>query len=1280
MRARGRGQCATVRWVVRRMHVTRAVQRIVATVALVGAGLVGAVSCRPTAQPSAPIEPGFDVRQTPMPVEAVAVGDPWDTIGTRRFRHARAEWIGATADGRYVATASYGTVRWFAYPSGEARGTIAIRSGDAALSRDGSLAVAAVDGGVAIFDAGGTTPRCSSDAVAWPEAIAFSDDGAWVAIASDQGTDGSPPRLVAIDGRTCALLVTHTFAAKNVHGVAAFGDATPTLAVAADSGLWLAPRDGGAPNVTRFDGELRALATMPGGGLLSIGDGGTLREHGRDGSVSTQWSLSKGSTPRSLAVTADGRSALLTHYSDVMRLVDLATGQVRWRREVPGYSAGATLAAGDTHVLAISHDAAVRRYRVSDGMPEPLAVDGATLPMPQIVTTHDGQGTLVIRDNAVLRLDVDTATVTRRFDPVHYELSALAAGGGRVVAGLSDGSVAWWRADGTSEATLFVAGDPVTSVAVDPDGQGAAVVARHRIVVLDLEAGTVQRVVPTPDQSWTALALSPDKQRIVVGDTMGVVHAYDRSTGQGIGNGEVDYASSIRGLVYDASGRRLLAVGSALMSLEADRLTPQWSVEGYGRSFRSAAWSPDGATIAAADDSGAVWQLDATTGRAIAAAERDDERLTAVAWHAEDSLLLARTDTTLVRRRRDSLSAEHRLITEIERAGDDDDAPLSPLPVAKASWLRAVPDCGSQLRDDEQQPLPACATRRFGRRAWSLPDIANTIRFSNDGTRIWVGTDDEMVLLDARSGLVVGRHVGGGSGTAVPAGDGRTLAVRAIEGLVIWDGVNDVPRSAPIPVDQGSPIGVAVADGGKAAAYWYEGGALHLWRRSRAAPATTSTLALPDTIVEAAFVSADQLAVVTRSGAGWISTQPQGARTLLSHGLEADGARVAPNGTIAVWSNGQGRAMLSKGTAVTLSWPHDLTELLDAAPAANAWVADRLDVVHDETSTVVLHGETRRPSPLVGDPDALGISSDGTRIAVASERRLSVVDGDTLLPIDPGASDMSAVDVVTANTTTTTALVEGAVYRWPNAGGDPIRVSVPEFGYRDAVLSPNGRVVAGVMTDDETTLHVIDLQSGARHNTRIIDADVMAVSDDGRRVLLVRRVPDQIVVYDVSRGRTRRIVSAAGEVAMSADGAVVAAAGARGVVVVGPGKARTTLPPPDADALVDCLSLSPDGSRLAISGNGQTQVVAVSSGRVIGRVPAGGCGMAMSWDGSRVALTVYGERVDVWQTDPPSLVASLRGERGGLDGIRFQAGSNSRLVAIDGASGTALQFDLQRLQ
>lgn len=250
---------------------------------------------------------------------------------------------------------------------------------------------------------------------------------------------------------------------------------------------------GAAREVLLFhDGQVNAVAVLPGGGYATAGEDGRIALWDEGGTEPVRSLEGHAGPVSSLAVSPDGDLLASASWDGTVRLWPLAGG-------------------GDARVLA-GHQGNVNAVAfLSDGRLASAGYDGSLIRWP---VEDDGP-----------------PAVTTMPAP----LNALAAlPGGRLAAGAADGHVRLIDGTGAVVADTEIDTTPVVALAVSPDGERLGVACLPGAVTI-LDADTLDRMRRIESGSllvWS-LAFTPDGNALLAGGSDRVVHRVDLAGGAG---------------------------------------------------------------------------------------------------------------------------------------------------------------------------------------------------------------------------------------------------------------------------------------------------------------------------------------------------------------------------------------------------------------------------------------------------------------------------------------------------------------------------------------------------------------------------------------------------------------------------------------------------------------------------------------------------------------------------------------------------------------------------
>ncbi|MGQ7792140.1 c-type cytochrome [Faunimonas sp. B44] len=309
----------------------------------------------------------------------------------------------------------------------------------------------------------------------------------------------------AVAGSACAAALLLQGVAPG-HGAELRGHGGPVRSLAVDSEggrvisgsfdtaiiVWSATV-GAAERVLRFhDGQVNALAVLPGGGVASAGEEGRIALW-QPGATTPERVLEGHTAPiAGLAVSPDGKSLASAAWDGTVRVWPLRGGEPRI---LEGHSGNVNAVAflADGTLVSGGYDLTVRFWR-----PDDWSSSVATLPSP-----------------------VNTL---------------VAVGPDRLAAGSADGRVRLLDRTGVILAEAEISATPVIALAASPDAKRlAAGGLRGAIAVLDSDRLERERDLVGPGLPVWSAAFAPDGKTLFTGGSDRVVRQWNVETGAHLG-------------------------------------------------------------------------------------------------------------------------------------------------------------------------------------------------------------------------------------------------------------------------------------------------------------------------------------------------------------------------------------------------------------------------------------------------------------------------------------------------------------------------------------------------------------------------------------------------------------------------------------------------------------------------------------------------------------------------------------------------------------------------
>lgn len=214
---------------------------------------------------------------------------------------------------------------------------------------------------------------------------------------------------------------------------------------------------------------------------------------------------------------------------------------------------------------------------VWDGAGVPQVLDGHAEAVTSLYALADDLLVSGARDRTVRVWDLSTGRSRTLTGHRFWVTRVGAAGGGDVVTAGEDGRIIRWAGSGTAAAwTLDVVREPIWGLGCDRMGHRAVAGAAGATWLVDLEAGTAERLDDLGSATFRAIAVAPDDRTVALGDDSGRLLLYDldaravRATLCESGPGYLSVAASApdRAVVGRADGGVELVTGASRTVVE----------------------------------------------------------------------------------------------------------------------------------------------------------------------------------------------------------------------------------------------------------------------------------------------------------------------------------------------------------------------------------------------------------------------------------------------------------------------------------------------------------------------------------------------------------------------------------------------------------------------------------------------------------------------------------------------------------------------------------------
>ncbi len=329
-----------------------------------------------------------------------------------------------------------------------------------------------------------------------------------------------------------------------------------------------------------------------------------------------------------VALSPDGRTGYLAgHENGTVRGYDLDTGKETVVYRPPaGKPYGVVLLPGGTRAVSSTRDGAIDVWNTKTGMTITQLRPAGVPVMPRLAVSPDGKQFGATLGDAVTVWDTEKLEKVRDVKVSAGPLSLTFHPDGRLLVGCSDGRLRAWDAEGQSVGTSATRPEPMTAVAVSPDGTKVWTGDDNGHVrtwdAADFKPGAD---FPAHDGRVWEIVFSPDGTRVLTGSLDQTAALWDAATLKRVRTfrGHIEDVTSA---AFRADGAQVVTAGDGTMRVwdatrdaEARVFTPP-RPPGFpaGRTIPviSVAFSPDGKHLAASSGVGVgVWEV--ATGRPV---------------------------------------------------------------------------------------------------------------------------------------------------------------------------------------------------------------------------------------------------------------------------------------------------------------------------------------------------------------------------------------------------------------------------------------------------------------------------------------------------------------------------------------------------------------------------------------------------------------------------------------------------------------------------------------
>jgi WD40 repeat protein len=568
-------------------------------------------------------------------------------------------WIAAEDAPLVLSAGPAGSVRlWHAHSGAEAAQLLEQPGGirQVAVSRDGRLIASGGQGAVRLWDRRGKLLAELARPGLRVSTLAFSEDGAALAIGALDGSvrlwETLQRRRESVLGRHAASVAALAFSPNGGRLASAGEDNAVRVWNAADHALLH---------------ELRAHSDT----VLHVafsGDGHYLATAGID-SLCAIWDVTTGVHVAELRGHTDvitgvafapdapsGEKMVVTISNDRTARVWAAVTSQDWTvlRGHIGAVDAVQFSPDGTHLLTAGGDDSPRLWDLSTRKNERRLRGHSGSIMAAHYSPNGALAVTASRDDTARVWDTATgkplAELAGHTDAVRD--ARFSPDGSRVATAANDGTARIWDArSGEPRGELRGHGDRVYSVMFSPDGRlVASASGDHTARIWDLVTGAT-RILSGHKASVRTAAFSPDGSLLATASDDGTARVWQVYTGQGVA--ELVHRDAVRSVEFSRDGRSLLTVswdGSARV-WEAPGFKLRRAFVAHATKLSAAALSPDGTLLATSDwDADAivhVWNV--ATGELVCALSGHRDRVMALAFSPDGRLLATASRDATVR-------------------------------------------------------------------------------------------------------------------------------------------------------------------------------------------------------------------------------------------------------------------------------------------------------------------------------------------------------------------------------------------------------------------------------------------------------------------------------------------------------------------------------------------------------------------------------------------------------------------------------------------------------
>ena len=236
---------------------------------------------------------------------------------------------------------------------------------------------------------------------------------------------------------------------------------------------------------------------------------------------------------RSVAVSADGKTALTASFDYGIIVWDLSPHGAKIRHRLSGHDAAvndAVFVSGSNEIVSVSDDGSFAIWNSETGKLVEK-IDDTPVKVLDAATSPDGKMAAIARWDGTARLfDIKARKEIAKLEGHRGNVNAVtfSADSKTVYTGSYDGTVRAWRSDdGSFIDQVYDHGWGINVIAAAPDNTLFFGGLDGTVSAVDAKTGTLKKELSKFDRPVLALTLSPDGKTLASGNGAGFVNLYD---------------------------------------------------------------------------------------------------------------------------------------------------------------------------------------------------------------------------------------------------------------------------------------------------------------------------------------------------------------------------------------------------------------------------------------------------------------------------------------------------------------------------------------------------------------------------------------------------------------------------------------------------------------------------------------------------------------------------------------------------------------------------------